>query len=88
MVGVPSELGEEEVKAFVVAGNEGSAGPEDLIRWCARRIAAFKVPRFIEFVPTLPRSVTKGEIERHKLKARGNADAWDREAVFGRDIPQ
>ena len=43
-------------------------------------MAAFKVPRFIEIVDDFPRSLTKREIERHKLKALPNTNAWDREA--------
>jgi crotonobetaine/carnitine-CoA ligase len=77
VVGVPSELGEDEVKAFIVG--EPGLTPERVIEWCDGRIAPFKIPRFIEFVETLPRSAAKQEIERHKLKALPNDAAWDRE---------
>ena len=79
VVGVPSELGEDEVKAFVVATDPAQPpAPQAIVDWCAARIATFKVPRFIEFIENLPRSAAKQEIERHKLKAMPNGSAWDR----------
>lgn len=81
VVGVPSELGEDEVKAFIVG--EQHLAPEHIVAWCDGRIAPFKIPRFIEFAETLPRSAAKQEIERHKLKAMPNDKAWDREAQPG-----
>lgn len=81
VVGVPCDLGDEEVKAYVqvVVGN--AVEPADLVLHCAERLAYFKVPRYIEFVSALPRSAAKNEIERHKLKARGVGEAWDRETA-------
>ena len=76
--GVPSEMGEEDVKLFVIA-DEVACVPEDIIRWCETRMAAFKVPRFVEFVGDFPRTTTKLEIERQKLKAMPNDKAWDKE---------
>ena len=38
----------------------------------------------IEIVEDFPRSVTKREVERAKLKAYSNDRAWDREKVMGR----
>jgi carnitine-CoA ligase len=81
VVGVESELGEEDVKAFVVPVPGHDVEPAELVRFCADRIAFFKVPRYVEVVETLPRSATKNEIERFRLKARGIGDAWDREAA-------
>ncbi|WP_109794321.1 AMP-binding protein [Minwuia thermotolerans] len=83
VVGVPSELGEEEVKAYVMARAE-APDPVDLVEWCGTRMAAFKIPRFIEFVDDFPRSATKREVERGKVKDWGNANAWDRDRVMGR----
>ena len=86
-VGVPSELGEEEVKVFIIpdaAHDDARPDPVALIEWCKTRMAAFKIPRFVEFVSDFPRSATKMEIERAKLKALPNDQAWDRERVMGR----
>lgn len=51
--------------------------PGDLVRWWSERIAYFKVPRYIEFVSEFPRTMTKNEIARHELRARGIGEAGD-----------
>lgn len=48
----------------------------------------FKVPRSIAFVDDFPRSATKREVERAKVKAWSGAGHWDREAVLGRLSPE
>ncbi|HEY3594856.1 MAG TPA: AMP-binding protein, partial [Polyangiaceae bacterium] len=78
VVGVPDrELGEEDVKAFIVSEAEGSVTPEAIYAYCKENLAYFKLPRYIEFVDSLPRSDAKKEIERHTLKARPLGDCWD-----------
>ena len=87
VTGVPSELGEEDVKAWIIP--EGPAPAElDLIRWCLAALAAFKVPRYIAFVDEFPRSATKREVERAKVKLWDGTGHWDRERVLGRLSPQ
>jgi crotonobetaine/carnitine-CoA ligase len=82
VVGVPAELGEEDVKACIIP--EGPAfDPVDLIEWSIGQMALFKVPRYVEFMDDFPRSVTKREVERAKVKALGNEKAWDRDKVMG-----
>lgn len=81
VVGVPAELGEDDVKAFVVLEEGAGVGPESIVAWCAARLARFKVPRYVAFVPALPRSATKQEVERHKLRALGNDGNFDAKAA-------
>jgi carnitine-CoA ligase len=84
---VPSELGEDDIKAWIIP--EGPSPDEvELIRWCLGAIAPFKVPRYIAFVDDFPRSATKREVERAKVKAWSGAGHWDREAVLGRLSPE
>lgn len=80
VVGVPAELGEEEVKVFIIRSNAVDVTAEAVVAWCAARLARFKVPRFVEFVDAFPRSSAKQEIERHKLRALPNDNAWDARA--------
>ncbi len=50
-IGVPSELGEEDIKAYVqLVEGVDSLPPHEVIAWCKERIAYFKVPRYVEFV--------------------------------------
>jgi crotonobetaine/carnitine-CoA ligase len=84
VVGVASEIGEHEIKAFVIAEPGTVLEPAAIVEWCRTRMAAFKIPRFIEFVDDFPRSVTKREIERTTLKKMPNDRAWDRDKAMGR----
>ena len=66
VVGVPSERWGEEVTAFVVP-----AGPpppaEELIAFAESRLAKFKCPRAVRYVPELPRNAM-GKVQRSLLK--------------------
>ena len=78
VVGVPSELGEEDIKAYVQLADAGELPtPAELIDWCSERIAYFKVPRYVAFVDGFPRTMTKNEIARHELRDRAIGPAWD-----------
>ncbi|MCE7005585.1 AMP-binding protein [Kibdelosporangium philippinense] len=66
-VGVPDERTGERVKAVVVL-REGAELTEDQVReHCAARLAKFKVPGPVEFVTTLPHSIT-GKLRRASLR--------------------
>ena len=56
IIAVPSELGEDEVKAYVTPREGSLVNPEDIVYWCADHLAYFKVPRFIELREELPRT--------------------------------
>jgi crotonobetaine/carnitine-CoA ligase len=80
-VGVPSELGEDEVLACVVPRAGAVLDPAELIRFCDGRLAYFAIPRYVEFVDALPLTPS-GKIEKYRLRERGVTDAtWDREAA-------
>lgn len=79
IVGVPGELGEEDILAYVQLADGASMEPLEVVDWCKARLAYFKVPRYVEYVTEFPRTATKREIERHELRARGLGAAWDRE---------
>jgi crotonobetaine/carnitine-CoA ligase len=81
VIGVPAELTEEEVLAFVVIHADHPAAPESLRQWCADRLADYKVPRFIQIVGSLPKTATQ-KVEKAQLRAHFvDPDAWyDHEA--------
>jgi crotonobetaine/carnitine-CoA ligase len=66
VVGVPSELSEEEVKAFVVLVEGASVSLAEVHDFVAGRVAPFKVPRYFEIVAQLPHTPT-GRIAKHEL---------------------
>jgi carnitine-CoA ligase len=73
VIGVPSDLSEEDVKAFVVLTGDGAITLEELRDYVAERLAPFKVPRYFEAVSELPHTAT-GRIAKHKLP-RGRSEA-------------
>jgi len=77
-IGVPSELGEDEIKAIINTKPGQDVEPLELIKYAEERLAYFKVPRYIEFTDSFPKTETE-RIQKTKLKERGIGDAWDRE---------
>jgi crotonobetaine/carnitine-CoA ligase len=65
VVGVPSELSEEEIKAFVVL-NDAAADLAAVRAHAAGLLAPFKVPRYMEATAELPHTPT-GRIAKHQL---------------------
>ena len=68
VIGVADQDGLVKPKAYVVlkAGQQASA--EDLQGHVKSRLAPYKYPRWIAFVPELPKTAT-GKIQRFKLRA-------------------
>lgn len=70
VIGVPNDDLGEEVKAVVQLADPASAGPDlaqELITYCRDRLAHFKCPKTIDFVPELPRSET-GKLYKRLLR--------------------
>jgi len=79
VVPVPSDLGEDEVLACVVAREGVELDPVELIRFCEPRLPYFAVPRYVDVLPELPVTAS-GKIEKYRLRERGvTASTWDRE---------
>jgi crotonobetaine/carnitine-CoA ligase len=66
VIAVPSDLGEDDVKAFVIARPGAVVDLADVRGVAAERLARFKVPRYIEQVDELPRTPT-GRVAKHEL---------------------
>ncbi len=67
VVGVPDPVRGQAVKAYVVLKTGHEAAAEEIVADCRSKIAAFKVPRIIEFVRELPKTAT-GKILRRSLR--------------------
>lgn len=68
-IGLPDPRRGETVKSFVVLAEGQSLTAEDLIRYCREELAAYKVPRQIEFRDELPKSAAL-KILRRELRAQ------------------
>jgi crotonobetaine/carnitine-CoA ligase len=66
VVGVPSELSEEDIKAFVVLRDGAAADFDELREWASRRLTPFKVPSEYVKLDELPHTPT-GRVAKHRL---------------------
>jgi len=66
-VGIPDQHRGETVWAFVVPKPGAKVSGGDVINWCRKRLARYKVPKRIVFAETLPRSAV-GKILRRELR--------------------
>jgi fatty-acyl-CoA synthase len=49
------------------AGQHGKVAEDDIVAWARRQMAAYKVPRQVQFVDALPRSAT-GKVQWRQLQ--------------------
>jgi crotonobetaine/carnitine-CoA ligase len=82
-VGVPAELGEHEVKIFVVPADGRQIEPAVLVGYLDERLPRFMVPRYVEVVDELPKTQTL-RVRKFELRDRPNTAAtWDRQVCSG-----
>jgi long-chain acyl-CoA synthetase len=65
-LGVPHSLLGEEIVACVVLREGAEIGSEELLRYAARRLARYKLPRRLWFADSLPRTAT-GKVVKHRI---------------------
>jgi len=68
-VGVPDTVWGEEVVSYVVLRPGETFAPDDLLRYCAVQLPAFKAPKQILLREELPKSV-RGKLDRKALVAQ------------------
>ena len=77
VVAVPSEFVEDEIKACIVARDGCALTPQELHAFLAPRLPRFAVPRYIEILPSLPKTPTE-KVRKTELRAAGvTAATWD-----------
>ena len=80
---VRAQTSEDEVAATVILrpGAQATFSHADLLSHCNRNLAYFMVPRYIDVVVDMPKTLTQ-KIEKYKLRTQAEADLsklWDRE---------
>ncbi len=70
VIGVPDERLGEEVKAFVVRKPGAEVSEQELLAWFREQFAAYKYPRMVQFVDSLPMGPT-GKILKRALHGQG-----------------
>ncbi len=66
-VGMPDEYRGETLKAYIVLKPGETATDEDIVSFCKERLAAYKIPKSIEFRLSLPKSAV-GKVLRKILR--------------------
>jgi len=79
VIAVPADLGEDEVKAFVITKPDSELDLDALRAALGSRLSRFKLPRFVEVVDELPRTPT-GRVAKHRLPTERTAAETDFEA--------
>lgn len=78
-VGVASEFeADDEIKICLVLKPDVKVAEEDMLRHLAATLPHYMVPRYIEFMPALPRTPTN-KVKKAELRQRGaTSQTWDR----------
>jgi crotonobetaine/carnitine-CoA ligase len=67
---VPSDIGDDDIKACMVLQPESTLEPEELFAYFKRTLPYFAVPRYVEFLPALPVNAV-GRVTKVTLRERG-----------------
>jgi fatty-acyl-CoA synthase len=68
VIGVPDDKWGEVGKAVVVPRPGADAKPEELIAHLYGRLARYKIPKYVEFVPELPRNAA-GKLLKNRIRS-------------------
>jgi carnitine-CoA ligase len=68
-IGVPSELGEDEILIAVVSRPSVQLDVSDILEWCRNHLAPMKMPRYVLFTDALPHTPSH-RVAKHRLKAQ------------------
>ena len=71
-IGVPDTYSGERIKAFIVLKEGQTATNDEIIDFCKDKLTKYKVPKYLEFVDNLPKSVV-GKILRKELRIMDQA---------------
>jgi len=72
-VGVPDDLYGEEVAAVIVLRDGAKVSDQDVIDFCKARLADFKCPKTVHFVPDIPKGPTGKLLKRELVRMlKGN----------------
>jgi len=66
VIGVPHDTHGEEIKAYVILKPGATATPEEIVAWSKDTMAAYKYPRIVQVVDSLPMTAT-GKILKREL---------------------
>jgi fatty-acyl-CoA synthase len=69
VLGVPDSIWGENVKAFITLKPGADLSAEEVISFCKERLAGYKKPKLVEFIPEIPRNPS-GKALKRELRRR------------------
>ena len=69
VIGLPDEIIGQAIKAFVATLPGVELTEQDVLKYCSANMEGFMVPRYIEFMDSLPKTAN-GKIDKKQLKAK------------------
>ncbi len=72
IVGVPDPYWGEAVKAYIVPREGATLTEDEVTQFCKERLAAYKVPKYVEFRAELPKTLV-GKVLRRMLREEARA---------------
>nr|MBC8459874.1 AMP-binding protein [Deltaproteobacteria bacterium] len=69
VIGIPDPAKGDIPKAYIVPRDDGKRNEKGIMDYCRKNLAAYKVPRIIEFVHALPQTAS-GKIKKYVLKEK------------------
>jgi carnitine-CoA ligase len=77
-IAVPSELGEDELKAVIVLREGARTSPDELWTFCEEHMPRFWVPRYLELRSAMPKTPSQ-KIQKYLLRqGDGQGEVYDR----------
>jgi long-chain acyl-CoA synthetase len=67
VVGIPDAMMGEEVCAYIVLRSGAALTAEEVSQHCQSNLAKYKTPRYVEFVPALPKT-NIGKIQKKEIR--------------------
>jgi crotonobetaine/carnitine-CoA ligase len=87
-IAVPSEHTEDEIKVVVVPAAGTTVDPATLVQDLIERMPRYMVPRYVEVVDELPKTMGTMKAKKAELRDRGLTGAtWDRQRA-GVTVPK
>jgi len=69
VIGIPDPVKGDIPKAYIVPSGDREPNEKEIIDYCRQNLAAYKIPRTVEFVEALPQTAS-GKIKKYVLKEK------------------
>ena len=83
VIGVDAEIGEQDLKAFIVCAAGAAIEAIDIINWCRPRMPHYQIPRYVAFIERFEKTPTERIIK--KTLSNHTNDCWDLEKQMRKD---